>query len=253
MSRLRTSARILGTRELPVRSRLRLLGVGARLAAGRRAEIAVGIAGGTVFLGRDSLDLDWRVLAEVFLERDYETDFGGATVVDIGAHKGYLSGYALARGAKTVHAYEPEERNFAYLSRAAASLDGRLHAHRAAVGAHEREAEFHVSDEPWAHSLLGMPTRGHTVRATRVRVVPLSDVLADAKGTGGRLIVKIDAEGAECEIVLETPEEAWSSVDEVFVELHGESPCSPSELVDRLTGTGLRPLESDGQILHFRR
>jgi FkbM family methyltransferase len=253
MSRLRTSARILGTQELPLRSRLKLLGIGARLAVGRRAEVAVGIAGGTVFLSRDSLDLDWRVLAEVFLEGDYATDFRGATVVDIGAHKGYLSAYALARGAKAVHAYEPEERNFAYLSRAAASLDGRLHPHRAAVGASDREAEFHVSDEPWAHSLLETPARGHAVQTQRVRVVPLMDVLAEAKGPGERMIVKIDAEGAECEIVLETPIEAWSRVDEVFVELHDTSPCQPAEIGNRLTATGLRSVSSGGQILHMRR
>jgi FkbM family methyltransferase len=253
VSKLRTSIAILGAPELPLRSRLRVLTVGARLAAGRPAEITVEVAGGSIFLAADTLGLDWRVLAEVLLEDDYATDYTGATVVDIGAHKGYMSAYALARGAKIVYAYEPEERNFAYLSRAAVSFDGQLQARRAAVGAREREAELHVSDEPWAHSILETPTSGHAVESSRIRVVPLADVLAEATEPGGRVIVKIDAEGAECEIVLETAEEWWHRVNELFIELHDTSPCSPSELVDRLTGAGLRPVASDGQILHLRR
>ena len=152
-----------------------------------------------------------------------------------------------------MYAYEPEERNFAYLSRAAASFDGRLQARRAAVGAREREAELRVSDEPWAHSILETPTRGHTVHSSRVRVVPLAEVLVEAGEAGGRVIVKIDAEGAECEIVLESPEEVWDTVDEVFVELHDTSPCAPSELLDRLAAVGLRDAGSSPHMLHLRR
>lgn len=253
MSKLRTTIGILRTSELPLRSRFRVLAIGARLAVRRPADVAVDVAGGSIFMAAGSLDLDWRVLAEVLLENDYATDYTGATVVDIGAHKGYASAYALARGATIVFAYEPEEQNFAYLARAADSFEGRLQASRAAVGARAREAALHVSDEPWAHSILESPTSGHAVQSSRIHVIPLADVLAEARGAGGRLIVKIDAEGAECEIVLETPEEAWEPVDEAFVELHDTSPCSPSALVDRFVATGLRPVASDSQILHLRR
>ena len=56
----------------------------------------------------------------------------------------------------------------------------------------------------------------------------MTDVVASvtASPAGDRLVAKIDAEGAECEIVLQTPVEVWQSVDEVFIEFHDFAGCS---------------------------
>jgi FkbM family methyltransferase len=254
MSRAATSMRLLRARELPMTGKLRALSVGARLAAGRPAQVVVSVGNGRVVLARESLDYDWRVFEEVFVEGEYETDFGGATVVDVGAHKGYFSAYALARGATTVAAYEPEERNFAYLERAAASFGGRLRAYRLAVGAAEGEADLRVSDQAWAHSLLTAPTQGEVVSVQHVAVRALAPALAEARAAGGgRLLVKVDAEGAECELVLETAPDIWRGVDEAFVELHESAPCEPDAIAERLFAAGLRAVRSDAHMLHVRR
>jgi hypothetical protein len=68
-----------------------------------------------------------------------------------------------------------------------------------------------------------------------------------------RLLVKIDAEGAECEIVLDTPLEAWRDVDGVLIEVHDFAPCTAGELAGHLEGAGLRVVDDIFGVLHIRR
>ena len=53
------------------------------------------------------------------------------------------------------------------------------------------------------------------------------------------MIVKIDAEGAECEIVLGTDVEMWRGVDAVFLEIHDFAPCSAEDIIGHLARAGL--------------
>ena len=50
------------------------------------------------------------------------TDYAGAVVLDLGAHKGYFGAYALARGARLVISFEPETANLELLERGAETL-----------------------------------------------------------------------------------------------------------------------------------
>jgi len=65
--------------------------------------------------------IDWETLKWVLVDEAYPTDYAGAVVLDIGAHKGYFGAFALERGARTVISFEPESRNFELLERCAAS------------------------------------------------------------------------------------------------------------------------------------
>lgn len=191
---------------------------------------------------------DVRTFDEVFLDGIYETDYRDALVIDIGAHKGYYTAFALLRGAARVEAFEPAPENVASLLAVARSL-GRCTVHEAAVGSRDEEATLNVSAESWGHSL--MPIDSTT--SVRVRMLSLANVLADL-GTQTRVIMKIDAEGAECEIALRTPPEAWSEVDEVFIEFHRFAPCTEDQLRAHLALADLvRPVQRGGGVLHFRR
>ena len=68
----------------------------------------------------------------------------------------------------------------------------------------------------------------------------MAEVLADAGRAGRRLIVKIDAEGAECDIVLGTPPEEWAAVERVFLEIHDFAPCSAQAIIEHLESGGMR-------------
>jgi FkbM family methyltransferase len=255
VSRTATALRILGLR-LPWRARLGLLAFALRRRLGAPGSTWHSPGGDLVF-GEATRETDWRVFAEIFLERDYETDYRETAVVDLGAHKGYFGAYALLNGARAVLSYEPEEQNFALLARNNESFRNRRASwqiEHAAVGAAEREAVLRVAGESWAHSLVpGDDEAPETVQ--RARVLALSRVVDRARGLGGsRLLLKLDVEGSECEIVLSSPLSVWDGVDEVFVETHAFAPCSADELIARLRAAGLTPTASSSpHVLHLVR
>jgi FkbM family methyltransferase len=199
-------------------------------------------AEGTLYFGRESFPVDRVAYFGIFLEGWYGADYEGAVVVDIGGHKGYYGAFALHEGAEEVRSYEPESTNFAALQRAARSFDRRWLVHQAAVGSQAGEVTLHVNAESAGHSVVFEQHEGRrpTLRDETVQAVAMRDVLESADRPGRPLIVKIDAEGAECDIVLGTPVDVWERVDHVFLEVHDFAPCSSAEIIEHLTQAGLR-------------
>jgi FkbM family methyltransferase len=205
-------------------------------------------ATGSLYFDRESFPVDRVAYFGIFLEGWYGGDYQGAVVVDIGGHKGYYGAFALHAGAAEVHSYEPETRNYAALERAAASFDGRWTAHRAAVGAEPGEVTLYVNSESAGHSVIHEQSDGPrpTLGTERVERVAMETVLERAGRSGAPVIVKIDAEGAECDIVLGTDVAAWRGVDAAFLEIHDFAPCSCADIIEHLEDAGL------GVVLHER-
>ena len=66
--------------------------------------------------------------------------------------------------------------------------------------------------------------------------------------------MKLDVEGAECEVICATPAAAWTGVDELFVEHHDFAPCSTEQLAQHLARAGLALRETrEGEVLLFTR
>jgi FkbM family methyltransferase len=217
-------------------------------------------ASGTLYFGRDSFAVDRIAYFGIFLQGWYSADYRGAIVIDVGAHKGYYGAFALLEGAKEVRSYEPEATNFAALRRAAASFGDAWIVNNRAVSAEAGEVTLHVNVESAGHSIVQEDSEKRpTVGSQTVTVVPMAEVLHGADGAGRRLIVKIDAEGAECDIVLGTPIELWQRVDEVFLEVHDFAPCTTDAIVDHLTQAGLRVVlrevdaEAEADLVALRR
>jgi FkbM family methyltransferase len=190
------------------------------------------LSDGDIWFAEEGINGDRGTFGEVFVAQCYRSNYRDATVVDIGGHKGYFGAYALLHGAKTILSYEPEEKNFAALERAAESFRAGGHEWRiarVAVGSFEREADLKVSRNSWSHSLFRVLDREETGRVQKVRVISLSNTLDEAETLDERIIVKIDVEGSECEIVLGTPIGSWATVNELFVEIHAFAPCSTNE------------------------
>jgi FkbM family methyltransferase len=229
-----------------------------RLAGGRR-----------VYLDPRTLEADWQTWCQMFVSSYgahagngvsargiYASDYRGSVVVDIGAHKGYYAAFAFLAGANRVISYEPESRNFALLERAAGSFpeSDRWARHKAAVGATSGRAALRVDQESWAHSLARPPDVLTIEGSEQVGVVAMASVLREAAHLGGRrLVVKLDAEGSECEIVLGTSQELWSLVDELFLEHHDFAPCALADLLDHLRQAGLTVREERHEIVRLRR
>jgi FkbM family methyltransferase len=212
-------------------------------------------------LDRDERDVDWRLVLGIWVDGDYRTDYRGATVIDVGAHKGFFGAYALARGARAVYAFEPSSENYARLARHARTLHDPSRvwmATRAAVGPEDGEADLHLAAQSWQHTLLidapQVTSRvGHLADQTeRVLVRSMGSILDEHRE--GRIIVKIDTEGYECAIIAETPPDAWRDVAELFVEVEASAPCSPESVAAQLERAGFVLLgRTAPDVLHFER
>jgi FkbM family methyltransferase len=196
------------------------------------------------------------------LEASYATDYTGAAVLDLGAHKGYFGAYAAAHGARIVLAYEPESVNVAVLERTAAGYREGVgiswEIRQAAVDAEAGQADLHLMSGSWAHALRPPDSFAqYEVGLEPVQVVALADALAEASELSDgatRLVVKVNIEGAECRGILGTPPTAWGRVDEVFVETHPWTDCDASRLAQHLERSGLKRVESaHPAVLRMRR
>jgi FkbM family methyltransferase len=191
--------------------------------------------------------VDWETMRAIVVDGAYDLDYRGAVVVDIGAHKGAFGAYALERGARTVISYEPEETNYGYLEACAKAVPGSVwRTQRAAVGATSGMAELHVMSASWGHALTPSGESEGEVGVQSVPVVAMAEVLGEAGGLAGRdrVVVKVNAEGAECDIVIGTPAASWEQAQAVLMEVHSWAPCTAAQLVAHLEESGLHALPS---------
>jgi FkbM family methyltransferase len=220
------------------------------LAFGPPAQARVAVGEARIELGGGSdFPIDWKTFAEIFADEEYAAPYSGASVLDVGAHKGYFGAYALASGALAVVSFEPETKNFETLARAAGSVGDRWLARQAAVGERSGPGTLLVDRLSWSHSLVHVDD---PVAEQPVAIVSLEHALEDVPSDGRPVIVKIDAEGSECDI-LRRPE-ALARADVLLVEWHSETAsCSRAELTARIEEAGLRSRPGGKGILRYAR
>jgi FkbM family methyltransferase len=187
----------------------------------------------------------------------------GMTVFDVGASHGYYTLlFAKTAGPDHVHAFEPEQRNFARL-RMNLELNGfeSLHASRLAVVDRPRDVDLNVfPPELYGWHTLGTPSMevdgkpATPVAQQRIRGVTLDDYSSE-HGVERIDLLKLDVEGAELEVLRGAARLLREGriacilfeVSEAMVE--GMS-HDPAEIFDLLRGAGLgvHELVEDGTL-----
>ena len=163
---------------------------------------------------------------ELFVEDSYLLDWfttglAEPTVVDIGAHIGCFSlAVADALPGSQVFAYEALLSTFGYLQRNVIQngFADRIHIHNEAVAGTRGTVAFGDTGPGSGHNgvlHLGRPG----TKSIEVPSVTMEDVFARAGGTVE--LVKIDAEGAEYDMILGSSPASWDSVRRVVMEYHG--------------------------------
>jgi FkbM family methyltransferase len=207
--------------------------------------------------GRESFPFDWYVFYEIFIDRVYErVHFPRATVLDLGAHKGYFAAFALIRGAREVVSYEPEATNFRRLAAAAAEVPGWT-VHPEAVAGEAGVRSLSIRDA-WSHTLI---RHRDGADVATVSATSLESVLKASK-LGPRQVLKIDIEGAECEALAGTPSDVLARVDELVIETHEDAPCQAAHIITLAGAAGLSRIDGKpgasasrhrgAPVLHFR-
>ena len=180
------------------------------------------------------------LLLEIFVNGCYRDALGGAgggTIVDIGANIGAFTLQALTLTDASVHAYEPHPRTAAVLRHnvEANGFAGRVAIHEEAVSRGEGSLPLAASGPSLASSLY--PTAGQP--AVTVPCVSLDTVVARAGGPVS--LVKIDAEGAEVDILGGASPDALRVVPRLVLECHDRLvPDATARVSDLLRGAGFR-------------
>lgn len=203
---------------------------------------------------------DLGTFREVFVSGDYFTNYKGSVVVDLGAHKGYFTAYALANGADAVFAFEPEDRNFEALTTTANSFKAsscEVFLYKVAVSVVEGEIDFFITQESRSHSIYRRPDR-QVFEKKKVPVTCFDYVISKAKTFAGpdrAVIVKMDIEGAEKDILLKTSLNVFLDINEMFVEFHHRyMGYFLNQLIQKLEASGLSIITRNSNgVIHFRR
>ncbi|MGI9089235.1 MAG: FkbM family methyltransferase [Chthoniobacterales bacterium] len=171
---------------------------------------------------------DWDVFRELFLRNaygrslDYVASLPAESVVlDLGGNIGCFSLRAASLNPNIrLHSYEPGPPNlriFRLNLLANPTLAARIDLHAEAVAGRATTTQWSFDeDNAGGSSLYGRPT-GVTHPVT---VRAFSEILTAIPSAIG--LVKIDIEGAEYDVLRETPAEAWSRVAAFTIELHDD-------------------------------
>ncbi|SPE40404.1 hypothetical protein SBA3_3740014 [Candidatus Sulfopaludibacter sp. SbA3] len=156
--------------------------------------------------------------------KDYGPIPKGATVLDVGAHLGAFTLYAIMGGAARVYSFEPDPLLYATLQRNVKEngLEGKVQAFQAAVmGQDCGTVTFHPAGNASGHVkgvgddlLYKDGSAGVTVKALALSVIVTSNQLE----TIG--LLKLDCEGSEYGIVFDTAREIWDRIERVRLEYH---------------------------------
>jgi FkbM family methyltransferase len=174
---------------------------------------------------------------EDFVDEMVKTLRPGDVVWDVGANIGLIS-LVLAKSCDvTVHAFEPEPRNFAHLQRNIAlnGLENRIFAHPVALGDREGDVDLFVGGETGdgRHSIIGSGMDGAHV--TSVQVTTPSRAINQFASPPS--VVKIDVEGFELAVLrgLASISPQCSTLRELFVEVHPQKLDTQGERAESLT------------------
>jgi FkbM family methyltransferase len=201
--------------------------------------LSIAIASDLIVSLRSGDSYDLGCLNELLIEKDYGTAFPGYRILDVGAYIGDTPLFFAAHGAQKVIAAEPAPDNYALAQK---NISGSPYADRiellpVAVAATDGEMMFHIdSKNPQSNALT--PTSANLARYTYTErlCVPVWSFAKLVAHSGWDTIdlVKLDCEGAEFPILLETPAEVLQKVKKWVIEYH----AAPEPLEKRLQELG---------------
>jgi FkbM family methyltransferase len=159
----------------------------------------------------------WPHFSDIWYHRSYTKHFAlpaGALVVDIGANVGVFSLFA-ARKAKIVYALEPSSRNFSLLRANTASAGNIVPLNLACAGL-DGEASLDVSSNPVSFSLSA---GGASTHRETVGVISLAS-LFERYRIDSCDFLKLDCEGSEFEIILDSEPALIRRIRRIVMEYH---------------------------------
>jgi FkbM family methyltransferase len=199
---------------------------------------------------------DLAPLKELLLEQEYGVSFRGYWILDVGGYRGETALFFCAHGAEKVIVAEPAPDNYALARQNIQQSPYQDRIELLPVGIADKSGMLSLRFDPrHPHA----PSLDHLHGSSREGVPTISvevwsfQQLVEHSGWPEVDLVKLDCEGAEYPILLNTPPEVLRRVRRWAIEYHG----SPTPLQDRLRelGYAVRLVRNRGAsgILHAER
>lgn len=176
------------------------------------------------------------------------------TVVDIGAHIGSFSVLAGSEASKgVVYSFEPDKSNYSLLQKNCQLNNlNNIKTFNCAVSSTKGERSFNISKMVSAeNSLYKLGSTKTTVECTT-----LQDIFREQNIERCNFL-KIDCEGAEYEIIFDTPDSLFYRVDKIVIEAHSKkyfnlpnAYYTLEKLVKRLNDLGYKTTVIDENKIH---
>lgn len=174
--------------------------------------------------------LPWRASSEMSM-----------CAVDIGAHVGSFTVALSQRYPRAnIICYEPSPHSASYLqvNIAANHLDERVQIYEAAIASKSGSVHLYSNADGSGQASIVGPLDGSDA-ATQAGIVCPAVAFQAAMSSAGRVdLVKIDCEGAEYDVILNSTSSCWDNVICVLLEYHPVAGHSWGELKEYLTGIG---------------
>ena len=166
-----------------------------------------------------------RILKEVFVLREYADCFPfyqNSTIVDIGAHGGYFSFFASlnAQPETTIISYEPNSDNFQLFLENLLSVEFKnIKPLNLAVGGHNAMVDLFKA-EGFNSSVLTQNLGASESKAfEKTQMITLEQVL-EQNNLSQIDFLKIDCEGAEYQLLENTPADVFNNLRTIAMEFH---------------------------------
>jgi FkbM family methyltransferase len=143
------------------------------------------------------------------------------TVVDIGAHIGCFSIFALGQGAKKILAVEANKNTYSKgLLHVCAGIP-QVKTLWKAVSAQDEQTLW-INDNDTSSKVSDNSSHGHAVQT-----LSLQTLLAQENLTDDNMVLKMDVEGSEFDIILNTPPEVLRRFSTIYIEVHNNTNPDP--------------------------
>jgi len=138
-------------------------------------------------------------------------------VVDVGAHIGIFSIYAALKATQgKVYAYEPVPKNFRLLNHNIKLNNlNNITPLNLAISDSKRKKKIYLTDSSGTASVFGRRKQ----RFYSIKAIGLKDIFEDS-GLKKINFLKIDCEGSEYDILLNTPKKYLNRIDRIAMEYH---------------------------------
>jgi len=170
-------------------------------------------------LSKDNSDIVTMFL--IFCRHDYGKITPGSVVVDIGANIGVFELYAAREGAKIVQAYEPAEESFDLLQR---NIENNgfgkiIFPHRAAVVGKSSPPVWFPRQSNVFNAIDTQASSEKNPDDELVPTITFAEVVGPPHLPASNM-VKLDCEGGEYDIILNSEDSAFDRIEEIRLEYH---------------------------------